>query len=378
MVNTRKKTKKVGRKTRSKRIKEQLLEESVFEEPIINESLTNDFLKEEPVINESLTNDFLKEEPVINESLTNDFLKEEPVVDESLTNDFLKEEPVVDESLTNDFLKEEPGSSDLLNKTLMQSLPTVDHIINDLYSKLTILDEETPIKIELNKSKDWYVNLNAQLKLVPVVVYLELHGIDKDTLKKHALDHALDTLAHNDRLLLAKAVKTGDFLPQSPLEKHIVQYFGFLTIRDENREILALTKDNGMNAFYNVKDWSKCEVDESVSKDRFFVDIDELSCIFGYMKVDEFHIEHDGRRTSANKSSKTDLISKMNEVLLQTGSNLSYDVATTKDKPTRNSDNLTHTAFCGILELVLRKMNAQKTNDKLWFLRPEQHAFMES
>ena len=266
----------------------------------------------------------------------------------------------------------------MLNKTLMQSLPTVDHIINDLYSKLTILDEETPIKIELNKNKDWYVNLNAQLGLVPVVVYLELHGIDKHTLKKHAVDHALDTLAHNDRLLLAKAVKNGDFLPQSPLEKHIVQYFDFLTIHDENREILVLTKDNGLNAFYNVKDWSPCEVDESLIKDRFFVDIDELSCIFGYMKVDEFHIEHDGRRTSANKSSKTDLISKMNEVLLQTGSNLSYDVATTKDKPMRNSDNLTHAAFCGILELVLRKMNAQKTNDKLWFLRPEQHAFMES
>ena len=339
MVNTRKKTKKVGRKTRSKRIKEPLIEEPLIEESAVQESLQ----EEEPVFEEPLTNDFLKEEPVI-------------------------EEPVI----------EEPTNQDLLNKTLMQSLPTVDHIINDIYSKLTILDEETPIKIELNKNKDWYVNLNAQLDLVPVVVYLELHGIDKTSLKKHALDHALDTLAHNDRLLLAKAVKKGDFLPQSPLEKHIVQYFAFLTIHDENREVLVLTKDNGKNAFYNVKDWSPCEVEESLCKDRFFVDIDELSCIFGYMKVDEFHIEHDGRRTSATKSSKTDLISKMNEVLLQTGSNLSYDVATTKDKPMRNSDNLTHTAFCGILELVLRKMNAQRTNDKLWFLKPEQHAFMES
>lgn len=333
MVNTRKKTKKVGRKTRSKRIKEPVIEEPVIEEPVINESLLK-----------------------------------EPVIEDSLLK----------EPLTNDFLQEETASSDLLNKTLMQSLPTVDHIINDLYSKLTILDEETPIKIELNKSKDWYVNLNAQLDLVPVVVYLELHGIDKHTLKKHALDHALDTLAHNDRLLLAKAVRKEDFLPQSPLEKHIVQYFAFLTVHDENRQVLVLTKNNGMNAFYNVKDWSPCEVEESVCKERFFVDMDELSCIFGYMKVDEFHIEHDGRITSATKSSKTDLISKMNEVLLQTGSNLSYDVATTKEKPTRNSDNLTHTAFCGILELVLRKMNAQKTNDKLWFLRPEQHAFMES
>jgi hypothetical protein len=177
---------------------------------------------------------------------------------------------------------------------------------------------------------------------------------------------------------LAKAIKQGDFLPQSSLEKHIDQYFDFLTIRDENREILVLAKDKGKNAFYNVKDWSPCEVEESVCKERFFVDMDELSCIFGYMEVDEFHIDQYGIRTSATKSSKTDLISKMNDVLLQTGSNLSYDVATTKDKPMRNSDNLTHTAFCGILELVLRKMNAHKTNDKLWFLRPEQHAFMES
>ena len=359
MVNTRKKRKSSKRKTRSRRFKEPLTNEEEESLPLTNEEeeslpLTNEE-EEQPLTNEE------EEQPVIDKE------EEQPVIDKE------DEEPLIQEEE-----EEEQSVTDLLDKTQMQTLPTVDHIINDLYSKLSILCEETPIKIELNKNKDWYVNLNAQLDLVPVAVYLELHGIDKPTLTKYALDHALDTLAHNDRLFLAKAVKKGDFLPQSPLEKHIVQYFAFLTIHDENREVLVLTKDNGKNAFYNVKDWSPCEVEESLCKDRFFVDIDELSCIFGYMKVDEFHIEHDGRRTSATKSSKTDLISKMNEVLLQTGSNLSYDVATTKDKPMRNSDNLTHTAFCGILELVLRKMNAQRTNDKLWFLKPEQHAFMES
>jgi hypothetical protein len=312
-----------------------------------------------------------EEEP---QSLTNAEDDEDEEEPQSLTN--AEDEPLIQEEEQEE--EQETANPDLLDKTQMQSLPTVDHIINDLYSKLSILCEETPIKIELNKNKDWYINLNAQLDLVPVAVYLELHGIDKPTLTKFALDHALDTLVHSDRLLLAKAVKHGDFLPQSPLEKHIVQYFDFLTIRDETCEFLVLTKDKSKNAFYNVKDWTTCEVDESLCKDRLFVDIDELSCISGYMQVDEFHIEHDGRRTSATKSSKTDLISKMNEILLKTGSNLSYDVATTKDKPVRNSDNLTHTAFCGLLELVLRKMNAQKTNGNLWFVRPEQHAFMES
>ena len=249
------------------------------------------------------------------------------------------------------------------------------HHLNDIYKKINIATDDVPQKLSSYNKNDWYANLNSKLDLVPSMVYLELHGIGKHALKKQVVDHILDTLPHEDRLLIAKHVKQPDFNidTASPLEKHIAQYFDFLTINDS---CLVLAKTKGVNRFYNIHDWSVMNVnaDDEMYRQRFFVDIDDLSDIIGYVEDEEFKIR-ENRRVFSIKSSKTELISQMNEILKLSGSNFWYDIATSKDKKKRNSDNLSHLALYAVMEMLIRKLNSFH---KIWFLKPEQMAFMKS
>lgn len=110
-------------------------------------------------------------------------------------------------------------------------------------------------------------------------------------------------------------------------------------------------------------------------RNRFFVDIDDLSDIFGYIEDGVFKINNNGRICTEN-STKTEMIGEMNEILKLSGSNYWYDTATTREKPRRNSDNLSHEAFCAVTELYLRKLNAERVNKKIWFLKPEQRELL--
>jgi hypothetical protein len=251
----------------------------------------------------------------------------------------------------------------------------VNQHFNDIYKKINIATDDVPQKLSSSNKNDWYANLNSKLDLVPSMVYLELHGIGKPALKKQVVDHILDTLPHKDRIFLAKHVKQPDFNidTASPLEKHIAQYFDFLTINDS---CLVLAKSKGVNRFYNIHDWSEMKVnaDDKMYRERFFVDIDDLSDIIGYVEDEEFKIR-ENRRVFSMKSSKTELISEMNEILKLSGSNFWYDIATSKDKKKRNSDNLSHLALYAVMEMLIRKLNSFH---KIWFLKPEQMAFMKS
>jgi len=229
-----------------------------------------------------------------------------------------------------------------------------------------IYQEEIP---NIHMAGEWKINLNTKGNKIPPMVYLELHGIGKKPLKKYMVDHILDAMSHDERLNLAKHVKNPSFVATKPLEKHIVEYFDFLTIRDADRSCLVL----GKTCYDLNNNWRILILKErdEMYRNRFFVDIDELSDIFGYIENGIFKINNNGRICSEN-STKTEMISEMNEILKLSGSNYWYDTATSREKPQRNSDNLTHEAFCAVTELYLRKLNSERVNKKIWFLKPEQ------
>ncbi len=241
-----------------------------------------------------------------------------------------------------------------------------DKIINEIHNTLGVVTAENFI---LQPGKDWYMNLNSMTGLVPVVVYLELHGIGPELVKKYVVDHALDTLPHEKRLTLAKHIKSPDFVASSPLEKHIQHYFDYLTVKDGIRNCLVLAR-NRKNVFYNLNDnyvEMMMDKEDDMYRNRFFVDMDEVSNIFGCIENEEF------KMNAGN--TKTDMIQQMNDVLEMTGSKYWYDTATSKERPKRNSDNITHLAFGGVLELYLRRLTSEKINNQKWFLRAEEMNF---
>jgi hypothetical protein len=228
-----------------------------------------------------------------------------------------------------------------------------------------IFQEEIP---NIPMTKEWRIDLSQKANRIPVMVYLELHGIGKKALKKYMIDHILDTLPHDERLALAKHVKSPTFIPTKPLERRILEYFDFLTIKDGERAFIVLGK-----TCYNLNNnWSIMIVDDrdEMYRSRFFVDTDNLSDIFGYIENETFKINERACST------KTEMIKTMNEILKLSGSNYWYDTATTREKPRRNSDNLSNAAFCAVTELYLRKLNDERSNKKIWFLKPEQNHFI--
>lgn len=233
-----------------------------------------------------------------------------------------------------------------------------------------IYREEIP---NIHMESEWNINLNTKGNRLPPMVYLELHGIGKKPLKKYMVDHILDAMPHDERLNLAKHVKNPSFVATKPLERHIVEYFDFLTIRDAERTCLVL----GKTCYDLNNDWRILILKErdEMYRNRFFVDIDDLSDIFGYIEDGVFKINNNGRICTEN-STKTEMIGEMNEILKLSGSNYWYDTATTREKPRRNSDNLSHEAFCAVTELYLRKLNAERVNKKIWFLKPEQRELL--
>jgi hypothetical protein len=220
-------------------------------------------------------------------------------------------------------------------------------------------------------TSEWRIDLNPKGNRIPAMVYLELHGIGKKSLKKYMVDHILDAMQHDERLALAKQIKNPGFVPNKPLEKHILEYFDYLTIKDGERTCLVL----GKTCYDLNNNWSIVIIDEhdEMYRNRFFVESDELSYIFGYIDNGIFKINDNGRICS-EKSTKTEMITKMNEILKLSGSNYWYDTATSRDKPQRNSDNLSHAAFVAVTELYMRKLNSDRVNNKIWFLKPEQYS----
>ena len=338
---TRRKIKKRLHKTKRNIVKiiglqeDPVKEDFVQEDPVKEDFVQEDFVKEEePVKEDFVQEDFVKEEPVKEE----DHVKEEEPVKEE---ESVKEEDPVKEE---DFVKEEPL------------------IIDKIYQ------EEIP---NIHMTSEWRIDLNTKGNRIPAMAYLELHGIGKKSLKKFMVDHILDTMQHDERLALAKQIKNPGFVPNKPLEKHILEYFDFLTIKDGERTCLVL----GKTCYDLNNNWSIVIIDEDdeMYRTRFFVESDELSDIFGYIENGIFKINDTGQICS-EKSTKTEMITKMNEILKLSGSNYWYDTSTSRDKPRRNSDNLSHAAFVAVTELYMRKLNSDRVNNKIWFLKPEQYA----
>jgi superfamily II DNA or RNA helicase len=229
-------------------------------------------------------------------------------------------------------------------------------------------------------------------KFKTVLTRLRFLGFDAPNMKKYVMEHILDTLSHEDRLVLAKTIFAPGFstsLGLSEIERHIVKYFNYLLLEDEEEKILVLAKESE-NVFYRIGDWSQLSFGErrlfqEKMKGKMEINIEDYSDIIGFVAefsdVDKTMVfkrkEMKQKKKQNNRgaylqgdSSKVHIIKKLNEILLMSNSPFCFDDEKCPE-PTRDTDDISKIAFAGIFELVIRKLNDEKVNDKVWFLRPE-------
>jgi hypothetical protein len=209
-------------------------------------------------------------------------------------------------------------------------------------------------------------------------------------MKKYVMEHILDTLSHEDRLVLAKTIFAPGFSGPgiSELERHIVKYFNYLLL-DEEDKILVLAKESE-NVFYRIGDWSQLSFGErrllqDKMKDKMQINLEDYSDVIGFVAefsdVDKTMVfkrkemKHKQKQNNRGAylqgdSSKVHIIKKLNEILSMAKSPFCFDDEKCPE-PTRDTDDISKIAFAGIFELVIRKLNDEKVDDKVWFLRPE-------
>ena len=344
MTTTRRKLKRRINKTKRNKVSVEIMQEPSMQEPSVQQPSIQEPSVQEPSIQEPSMQQPSIQEPSI----------QEPSIQEPSMQEPSMQEP----SMQEPSIQEVSDQEDVINNIIGN---TYEETINKIHQ------EEIP---NIHMTTEWRIDLNTKENRIPAIVYLELHGIGHKALKKYTVDHLLDTMQHDERLSLAKQIKSHGFVANKPLEKHILQYFDFLTIKDGERTFLVLG-----NTCYDLNNnWSIVIIDDDdeMYRNRFFVEIDELSDIFGYIDNNGTFKINDNGRICSEKSTKTEMIAKMNDVLKLSGSNYWYDTSTARDKPRRNSDNLSHKAFCAVTELYMRKLNSERVNNKIWFLKPEQ------
>ena len=255
-----------------------------------------------------------------------------------------------------------------------------------------------------NDNDDWYLNINSirdrknKAKsglFISVMIRLILHGIDTELLTKLTVEHFLDTMPFEERSMLAKIVSNPSFKPQTPLDKHIYDYFQYLTFTstDQTTTAILLMKDDTKTVLYNVRNWNDIsEGDikyffEKQIKDRLGVSIENMSDNIGFVNMFKdkdgsvkpvFKIRNlkkgssNGRDGSyLQQENKIVIVSLINTISKDAGSPFSYDNEN-QTEPNRNTDDITKYAFAGIAELLFRKFNLENINGKKWFLRPEE------
>ena len=227
-------------------------------------------------------------------------------------------------------------------------------------------------------------------KFKTVLTRLRFLGFDAPNIKKYVTEHILDTLSHEDRLVLAKTIFAPGFSGPglSEIERHIVKYFNYLLL-DEEDKILVLAKESE-NVFYRIGDWSQLSFGErrlfqDKMKDKMQINLEDYSDIIGFVAefsdVDKTMVfkrkemKHKQKQNNRGAylqgdSSKVHIIKKLNEILSMAKSPFCFDDEKCPE-PTRDTDDISKIAFAGIFELVIRKLNDEKVDDKVWFLRPE-------
>jgi hypothetical protein len=263
-------------------------------------------------------------------------------------------------------IKETDKLKDFLNKNEIKKNDTDD----DIKRKLSV---------ELYKQ---YENLVCNTnEIISVMTRLKIIIGDEKTIAKYVLHHILDTLSHNDRVILAK--KVVGFKPRNDLETSIQEYFEFLLL-DSDTVIVLANKDK--NIYYNIKDWSVNPYDYEFNGEmQKKMEVIKYSPIIGFVadNKDEMVFKRkdmtEPRNNSGaylqNATNKADIVLKINKILEMNKKTAYRFDDETVSKVKRNTDGISKIAFAGIFELLIRKFNDAEEKEETWFLRPEQAIF---
>lgn len=223
-----------------------------------------------------------------------------------------------------------------------------------------------------------------------IMTRLHIFGFNQKLIQKYVSDHILETLSHENRIILAKEVLNPGFVAKDNLEKQILERFQDLVL-DNQKTIVLAKKDK--NIYYKIADWTELTVGEKNLLENEMhrkMEIANYSNIIGF--IGDFSSKEMGslmvfktknmkqvRNNKGaylqNESNNMAIVKQLNAILEMSHSLFRFDDETCSNCE-RNTDDISKIALAGIYELLIRKFDDDdKKSGKTWFLRPEQAIF---
>ena len=226
--------------------------------------------------------------------------------------------------------------------------------------------------------RSWYKNHSVIMDYL-----INNHDFSIDELQQLVVDHILDELKFENKILLLNYLYQTSWKPIENSDVLIKQYFDDRMITSSNGTMgLTLSDDHKTTQIYVQKSvWQKADFSEANvlirSKEYIEKNIfnkDRLNTVIGFMdwvdnqneyvfKIRDLTDSVNKRGARVNQALSKDILTKINQILGKTV----YPADNVKKIFGEGKNRLVV-----ILELFIRKFQKEKTQDKFWFLNYEQ------
>jgi len=269
--------------------------------------------------------------------------------------------------------QDEEKQKKISNKTLNEKTQKLWSDIQENY-RIAFFEDG---KITIGE-RNWYKNHSIVMDYL-----IENHEFTLDELKHLVVEHILDELSFEKKILLLNYIYQSSWKPIENSDYLIKQYFDNRMIIANNGTMgLTLSDDNKTTQIYVQKrTWQKADFSEAnilirslEYSDKNIFNKDRLNTVIGFMdwvdnqneyvfKIRDLTDSVNKRGARVNQALTKDILTKINQVL---------------GKPVYTTDNIKKIFGEGknrlviVLELFIRKFQNENTNGKIWFLNYEQ------
>ena len=273
---------------------------------------------------------------------------------------------------------------------------------NSIFRKITenykVVFESPTTKITA-KERDWYKNMNVVLPHLT-----EEHNIPKENIQKYVIDHSLDTMDIEQKLVLLSAgFDKNDGTTETEMEiRHLISgYFEKRTVKRGRQTAILLVKNSSWELFIKPNEekemGTEWEEGEPTDKEYFVNEIrnkfdveykdGEINNIIGFINLfrnNEMVFKTKDLRNKINTTgvycgqsqTKSDVIKILNELYR---TNTSAAVSKRNGQPIlyETTVKIFQQGLCVILELLLRHKQDIKENGRIYFFTPEETVLNE-
>jgi hypothetical protein len=291
------------------------------------------------------------------------------------SSDVVQEEPEKEKKIA-EIREPEKGSQQPIEKK--KEMKTFENLMKEINE---LLDFVYNTKKLAKGEKNWYKHAAFVIKIL-----IDEYGFTDDSIREYMIEHILDMLLFQDKMILIKHYYVENNAPNGINEVLIKKYLDERIVRSNEYWGIVLMKDDILRIYTKNENNEFVEVDSDdyqlFVKDllRFDVKKNTLNNTVGFVnlfvskksnqkemvfKIKDLTQKRNNTGARADDAGKVKIIKILNTILEEPKYN------------DENTEKITQIGLCAILEFIMRRLNIVNKKGKVFFLNPEQTAITQ-